>query len=131
MFLPPGLERNQPVEEQIEADILSSNHPERVSYVHAAIVCHGGTEGGQSEVPPTTIHSLLSGLSREMLKNKFRFAVIDRSDVQFRVLHLTLDSVSSELRSAGIGVSKMSTQVLFPELEDLLWENGALGSNLK
>ena len=69
-------ECNQCVEEQIEADILTSNDPERVSYVLQLFVLEA-RKADSEKYPLATIRSLLSDLSRELLKNKPRFAVLE------------------------------------------------------
>ena len=81
--------------------------------------------------PPgtTCIRNLLHGISRELIKNKALFAILDKSDLHFRELNLTLDSVSSELHRTGIGVNKKSAQVISTDLEDLCWEKGSLGTS--
>ena len=121
-------EHNKRVVEQIVCDILSSNDAESLSYVLRLFVMEA-RKVDVEKYPPATIYSLLSGLSRELLKNKTCFAILDRGDVCFRVLHLTLDSVSSELHSVGIGVSRKSAPVISLKSEDLSWEKGALGTS--
>ena len=47
--------------------------------------------------PPGTVRNLLSGINRELMKNKAEFSIMDRSDRCFRELHLsTLDLITSE-----------------------------------
>ena len=51
----------------------------------------------------------LDGISRELIKNKAPFAILDKSDLRFRELHLTLDSVSSELHRTSVGVKLITS----------------------
>ena len=79
--------------------------------------------------PPDSIRNFQHRISRELIKNKAPFAILDKSDLCFRELHLTLDSVSSELHRTGVGVNKKSTQVISTDLKDLCWEKGSLGTS--
>ena len=76
--------------------------------------------------PPATIRNILSGLNREMQKNKAEFSIMDKADRRFRELHLTLDSVSSELHRSGGGVTRNSARVISVEDENILWEKNIL-----
>ena len=79
--------------------------------------------------PPGTIRSLLSGISRELINNKAPFAILDKSDLSFRKLHLTLNSIGSEHHHTGVGVNKKSAQVISTDLEDICWEKGSVGTS--
>ena len=72
--------------------------------------------------PPSTIRSLLSGISREITNNNLKFNILNKSG-----LYCTLDSVNSKLHRAGIGVKTKSAEVLSKECEELCWEKGTLG----
>lgn len=79
--------------------------------------------------PPATIRNLLSGINRELTKNKIDVAMLDKSDRRFQELHLTLDTISGELHRAGIGVKKESAKVITLEDEDKCWKEGTLGTS--
>ena len=121
-------ERNErEVEYKIEPGIFSCNDPERVSFVMLLFVLEVRKADG-GKYPPARICNILSGLNREMTKNKVQFSVMDKTDRRFRELHLTLDSVCSELHRSGVGTSRNSARVISAEHEALFWEKGALGS---
>ena len=77
--------------------------------------------------PPSTLYSLLSGINHVMQSNKVPFSVLDRSNVHFRELLNTLDTLSSQLHKDGVGVTRHSAPVITPEHEELFWEKGLLG----
>jgi hypothetical protein len=79
------------------------------------------------QYPPSTIRSLLCGISRELAKNLVPFNILDKADIRFQPLHHTLDTVNSDLHLAGIGVTTKSAEVLSKEFEELCWEKGSLG----
>ena len=64
-----------------------------------------------------------------MVKKNSQFCILDKSDTRFRELHLTLDSVSSELHRVGVGVVKKSASVISIVAEDSFWEKGSLGTS--
>ena len=47
--------------------------------------------------------------------------MLDKGDYRFRNLLNTLDSLSSELHSAGIGATKNSAKVIEVEHEHMFW----------
>jgi len=122
-FLSWVKERNKQVdvEEQIEHDVLSCDDAERVSKVLQLFIMEARRMDGE-RYPPATLRNMLGGLNRELASNKASFSVMDKSDRRFRELHLTLDSVTSELHSKGVGVDSKSAEVISKDLEDLCWE---------
>ena len=122
------VERNKRVPEQIDCDILCCIDPERLFNQLRLFVLEVRKMDGE-KYTPGTIKSLLSGINREFAKNKADFSIMDRSDRRFRELHLTLDSVSSELHRNGVGVNKKNAKVISKDLEDLCWEKGSLGTS--
>lgn len=118
------------VEEQIPLDILSTHQAdsEKLCKVLRLFVLEARKIDGE-KYPSGTIRNLLSGLNRELLKNKADFSILDRNDVRFRELHLTMDSVSSKLHRAGIGISRKHAEVISVEMENLFWEKGSLGTS--
>ena len=122
-------ERNKrETQRKIEQDILSCNSADRVSFVMRLFVMEVRKADG-GKYPPATIRNLLSGLNREMMKNKVEFSIMDKVDRRFRELHLTLDSVCSELHRTGVGVTRNSARVILTEDEALFWEKGLLGTS--
>ena len=119
-------ERNKRVPDQIDCDVLSSNNAERLSYVLRLFVIEARKMDCE-KYPPGIVRNLLSGINRELIKNKAEFSIMDRSDRRFRELHLTLDSITSELHRTGVGVDKKNAEVISKDLEDLCWEKGSLG----
>ena len=86
--------KKRETQEKIEPDILSCNNADRVSFVMRLFVLEVRKADGGKYLP-ATIRNLLSGLNREMTKNKVQFSIVDKADHRFRELHLTLDSVCS------------------------------------
>ena len=83
-------------------------------------------ENGQA-YPASTLRSLLAVLQRMMHANKVPFNIFDKSDMQFRDLHMTLDTVCVSLRKEGIGASVKHADVISLEHEELMWQKGVLG----
>ena len=107
-------QRNERVpDDQIESSILSCRDHSRLCYVLRLFVLEVRKSNGEC-YPPA---SLLSGINREMMNNKIDFMILDKSDIRFRDLHLTLDSVSSELHHSGLGTKK-NAEVISIEVED-------------
>ena len=82
-------ERNHLESEQIDPDtcILSCRDAEHLSYVLRLFVMEARKVDGEKH-PPGTIRSLLHRISRELIKNKAPFAILDKSDLRFHELHL-------------------------------------------
>lgn len=79
--------------------------------------------------PPSSLRCLLSGINRELINDKAGFSVMDGSNLHFRELHLTLDTVTRKLHSTGVGLDKAKAQVISKDLEDMCWEKGSLGTS--
>ena len=77
--------------------------------------------------PPATLRSLVSGLNRELQRNKAPFSVLDKSDARFRDLLHTLDTLTCKLHKEGLGAVKNSAKVISREHEDMFWEKDLLG----
>ena len=115
-------------EEAVDPEVLYSCDPVKVCFVLRLFVMEVRKTNGEN-YPPSTIRNLLSGLNRVMVKKNSQFCILDKSDTRFRELHLTLDSVSSELHRVGVGVVKKSASVISIEAEDSFWEKGSLGTS--
>ena len=114
--------------EKIPSDVLSCQDPGIVSFVMRAFVLEVRRADGEKYLP-ATIRNMFSGIYREMQKNKVPFSILDKGDHRFRDLHLTLDSVSSDLHRQGIGIGRKHAAVISAEDEDRFWETGALGKS--
>ena len=80
--------------------------------------------------PPDTIYCILTGILRFMRQATPRCEVpnfLDRKNPDFRELHSVTDHIYRQLRSAGIGSSKKTTEILSKDEETLLWTRGVLG----
>ena len=64
-----------------------------------------------------------------MQTDKFPFNFFDKGDQRFRELHLTLDTINSELHRNRIEATCNSAQVISSEDEELFWEKGYLGTS--
>ena len=80
-----------------------------------------------SAFPPATLRSLVSGLNREIQRNKAPFSVLDKNDARFRDLQKTLDSLSSKLHRQGLGATRNSAKVIDPVHEELFWKKSLFG----
>ena len=78
--------------------------------------------------PPATLRSSLSGINRILKANKAPFSVFNKENPVFRELMLTMDLLSSDLHSKGIGAQRKNAEIIMHEDEDVLWAKGILGS---
>ncbi len=76
--------------------------------------------------PPATLRSLLSGLNRELQRNRVPFSVLDKHNLWFHESFNTLDHVSSTLHREGVGAERKSAAVIEFEHENVFWETGLL-----
>ena len=76
--------------------------------------------------PATSIRSLLSGIQRVLQANKVPFNLFDKSDLRFRDIHMTLDTVSVSIRKEGVGTEVKHANVISMEDEDSMWEKGVI-----
>ena len=79
--------------------------------------------------PPSTLHSLLSGVNRTLQSNDAPFSILDKNNPQFHDRIKTLNMVSSSLHKDGAGASKHSVPIIDSKHEDLFWERGLFGSS--
>ena len=122
-------QRNSKVSSTTDAvpiDLLQSHDAEIVAKYLRLFVLEARRIDGQ-HYPPSTIRALLCGLQRVMQASKVPFNFFDKGDQRFRELHLTLDTVSSELHRNGIGATRNSAQVISTQDEELFWDKGCLG----
>ena len=110
----------------LSLDILESHDVDAVCRAMRLLVLEVRRVDGQ-RYPPATMRSLLSGLKRELQKAKAPLSLFDKSDRHLRELHLTLDSVSSELHKDGVGAILNSAAVITAKDENFFWETGSLG----
>ena len=78
--------------------------------------------------PPATLRLLLSGINHILKANKAPFSIFNKEDPVFHNLMLTMNSLSSNLHSKGIGAQWRSIEITVREDEDLFWAKGSLGS---
>ena len=103
----------------VPADLLWSHDADLVCKWLCCYVMETRKTDG-SVYPLATLRSLVSGLNRVVQSNKAPFSILDKSDHRFRDLLKTLDSLSSELHSQGIGATKNSAEVIDPKHEDII-----------
>ena len=65
----------------------------------------------------------------KLRENKVPFNILEKSDIRFRDLHLTLNTVCIALRMEGIGADVKHVLVISKEDEATLWSSGVLGSD--
>uniref|UniRef100_A0A1X7VJD5 Uncharacterized protein n=1 Tax=Amphimedon queenslandica TaxID=400682 RepID=A0A1X7VJD5_AMPQE len=94
-------------EEPIDPQILTVDDTTSLCLVLRLFVFEA-RKANCNSYPPSIIRNLLSGINRKLTKSKIDVAILDKSDHHFQELHLTLDSISSELHRAEIGVKKES-----------------------
>ena len=114
-------------DDPVPLDLLSSHDPVLVSKHLRRFVMETRSTNGEP-YPPATLRSLLSGINRILKANKAPFSIFNKEDPVFRNLMLTMDSLSSDLHSKGIGAQRRSTEIITIEDEDLFWAKGSLGS---
>lgn len=75
--------------------------------------------------PPTTVHSLLSGILRHTKSvNPMYPNFFDKNDPLFSTFNVTLDNLFKNLRSEGVGATSKHTQGISAQEENLLWTSG-------
>ena len=111
----------------VPLDLLSSHDPVLVSKHLQRFVMETCSTNGEP-YPPATLRSLLSGINRILKANKAPFSIFNKEDPVFHNLMLTMDSLSSDLHSKGIGAQQRSAEIITIEDEDLFWAKGSLGS---
>ena len=80
--------------------------------------------------PPTTVHSLLSGILRHMkLVNPMYPNFFDKNDPSFSTFNITLDNLFKNLRSEGVGATSKHTQGISAEEEGVLNDSTPSGTS--
>ena len=69
----------------------------------------------------------MCGLMRVARDKGSTLNFLNKSDLRFKSLHLTMDSVCSKLHSEGVGAIKRSAEVISFDDEERLWQRGVLG----
>ena len=115
-------------EDPVPTDLLSCKDPHVLCKWLCSYVQETKKESGEL-YPATTLRSLLSGIQRVLHANKVPFNLFDKSDLRFRDLHNTLDSVSASLLKKGIGADVNHAAVLSIEDENAMWEKGVVGDS--
>ena len=86
----------------VPCDLLSSSDPNLLCKWLCFFVMETRQACGKL-YPPKTLYALLCGLLRVARSKGSTLNFLDKSDVRFKDLHLTMDSVCSQLHSKGIG----------------------------
>ena len=77
--------------------------------------------------PPGSIHSLLTGILRNMRENNPDYPnFLNKDNPVFRKFMVSLDNVFKSLRSSGIGAESKHTEGISNEEEDSLWTSDVL-----
>ncbi|XP_064384924.1 zinc finger MYM-type protein 2-like isoform X2 [Halichondria panicea] len=111
-------------------DLLVKMDPEQLNHWLSIFIVETRKVTGEP-YPPTTIHSILSGILRYMrsLDAKKCPNFFAKKDPRFQTFHNTMDSVFRELRKQGVGSDKKHAKAFSKEEENQLWSSGAIGSN--
>ena len=113
-------------DDPVPPNLLSSSDPTILCRWLSCYVHETKNENGQP-YPASTLRSLLAALQRIMHANRVPFNLFDKTDMQFRDLHMTLDTVCVALRKQGIGADVKHVAVIPLEHEELMWSTGVLG----
>ena len=123
--------KNRNSQDQLEKcpeNLLEEMDTKKLNYWLAVFLVETRKVTGES-YPPTTLHSIMSGLLRYMrtvdpqrCPNFFA-----RNNAEFVTLQNTMDSVFRTLRKEGIGSEKKTAKPFSKEEEQQLWSSGALG----
>ena len=87
----------------VPSDLLMSHDADLVSKWLCRFVLETQKTDG-THYPPATLRSLVSGLNRELQRNKAPFSVLDKSDARFRDLLHTLDTLTCKLHTRRVWV---------------------------
>ena len=120
--------RNNSGEEKVPDDLLCCKDAERVCKWLCIFVQETQKENGE-EYPPSTIRALIAAFQRQMTENKLGFNLLDKTDLRFRDLRNTLDTLCVSLRKKGLGATRKHAAVISIEDEKLMWESGVLGED--
>ena len=94
----------------------------------ALLLCPGNEKDGWIALPASNLAVASERLlSRQLQRNCAPFSVLDKSDIRFRPLLKTLDSLICELHKEGIGAVKNSAKVIDGGHELIFWEKHLLG----
>ena len=114
--------------DQCPEDLLLNMVPKQLNHWLSAFIVETRKVTGEP-YPPTTLHSILSGIQRYMrsldpLKCPNFFA---KNNPTFTTLRNTMDSVFRALRKEGVGSDKKNAKPFTKEEEEQLWSSGAIG----
>ena len=94
------------------------------------VLCSGEARREDGDrYPASTIRCLLSAINRILRANNAPFSMLDKQDIRFKPLLLTIDSVCCELYKDGIGVVRNSAMAISVEHKDAFCEQGLLGDS--
>ena len=108
-------------------DLLENPKAESLNFWLSRFVVEARRADG-NEYPSSTIYHLLAALlrySRSKCRESPNF--LDKSDPRFRELRGACESISRQLRQAGVGAEVKHAALITPDEEDMLWTSGVLG----
>ena len=108
-------------------DLLENPKAESLNFWLSRFVVEARRADG-NKYPSSTIYHLLAALlrySRSKCRGTPNF--LDKSDPRFRELRGACESISRQLRQAGVGAEVKHATLITPDEEDMLWTSGVLG----
>ena len=119
--------RNRRSESKCPDDIIQRDDAELLNKWLSLFVSEVRKSDG-TKYPPQTIHLILCGLQRYMRRhNAAPVSIFDKTDVRFRGLQGTTESVYQTLHEEGLGVEVKHASVITADDEEKLWESKTLG----
>ncbi len=109
--------RNARNSEQVPHDLLQSHDAKVVCKWLCYYIQETRKEDGEP-YPPKTLKQLLCGIKRLMDANRVSFNIFDKSNLDFRDLHLVCDTVCSDLLKNGFGATVNHAEVILLEHEE-------------
>ena len=115
-------------DEPVPANLLSLNDAKQLCKWLCRYI-QETRKGYGAKHPLSTIGQHLAVFQHKLRENKVPFNILEKSDIRFRDLHLTLDTVCIALRMEGIGADVKHALVISKKDEATLWSSGVLGSD--
>ncbi len=113
-------------DDPVPKDLLSTSDDRLLCKWLSCFVMETRQSSGKS-YPLKSLYYLLCGLLRVAREKGSTLNFLNKSDLRFKNLHLTLDSVCSKLHATGVGAVKKSAEVISFDDEEMLWQKGILG----
>ena len=80
-------------------------------------------------VPGRTLYQMLSAIQKFLNVNKLGWQIPEGNDPAFADVRVVLDNVMKERTAQNVGVTKKQAQLITPEIQNKLWEEGLLGED--